>query len=186
MAPFTGSPAALVSVAVGAVRSAVRDSVFDAVLLFPRASVNELAVTLALNRPFAVGVSVNEYEVPDPAKLLTDEFTSVKSADVKLVEDSLKDTLMLIAAFTGSPAALVKVAVGPVRSAVRDSVLDAVLLLPAEEYGRIGVLPLGEEVVVHRVSIVGHLDLDAQAASRLDQMFPVTGVGAGQGGSPVT
>ena len=60
IAPLTGSGAPLVSAIVGRVKSAVRDSVFDAKFEFAVASVNVSAATVALKSPSVSGVSVKE------------------------------------------------------------------------------------------------------------------------------
>jgi hypothetical protein len=58
IAPITGSAAPLARTTVGAVKSAVRESVFETRFPFPEASVNISAATAALNSPLATGVNV--------------------------------------------------------------------------------------------------------------------------------
>jgi hypothetical protein len=129
--PFNGLGADVVKVAVGRVTSAVRVNVFDTVLVLPTGSVNRPAFTTAVKTPLALGVSVKLYVVPDPVKLLIEQFVRVTSLEVKFVAVSDKVTFTTIAVRTSSSAVLVSVAVGGVRSAVRAIVFDATLLLPA-------------------------------------------------------
>ena len=77
-------------VILGGILSNVHVNVFDAVLLFPTASVNVFAGTLIVHSPCPLGVNVAVYTDPLPAKLLNEPLLTVTSLDVKLVVDSLE------------------------------------------------------------------------------------------------
>ena len=63
-------------------------------MLFPAASVHTLAGISTVTVPFAVGVILTVYVVPDPEILLTVPFPTVTSPDSKPVTDSLKVTVI--------------------------------------------------------------------------------------------
>ncbi len=124
-------PSAADSATDGRRESTVLMSCAAATFAFPAVSLAAPAATSTVTPPSAVGVTVNEYDAPEPesadaAPLLTP--MSVRSKPVTISENV---AVTVKAPFVGSAAVVASVSDGRVRSAVRASCVAGVLVLPA-------------------------------------------------------